>query len=241
MGIRVFLSVLSFIPLLAQQSVSPVGFSGSRQTIRAFNAGGEITLPTSRLQLDITYPGGRNERGDLLFVYDPQTGHYLWRYNPFHTSGETLSFLSGFNSGGEAVYADPAALVDFLMTQFYVTAHTNQADSLDAAERAAIDEIQKGLPIFEKRGYHTDQKSVPIFGAIGRQFRCPPVSPVCNDLDQIVSINRPANNWRLVLRNRFDVEVILDEKFNLVSARRLTEPPESESKEMELRVLEKQQ
>ena len=31
-------------------------------------------------------------------------------------------------------------------------------------------------------------------------------------------------NWRLVLRNRYDVEVIVDQNFDLVSAQQLTQP-----------------
>jgi hypothetical protein len=153
-----------------------------------------------------------------------QCQHHFWRYNPFHSPGETASFLRVLDSGEEAVYADSGALVDFLMTQFYVTEHTDRVDSLGAAERAAIDEIQKGLPVFEKNGYHTNQKSIPVFGAIGLEFRCAPTGSICSGVDKVVSISRPGDNWRLVLRNRFDVEVILDARFNLVSTGRLTAP-----------------
>jgi hypothetical protein len=44
------------IPLSAQQSVSPVAFSESKDAVPAFFSSGAITLPVAGLQLDIVYP-----------------------------------------------------------------------------------------------------------------------------------------------------------------------------------------
>ena len=56
------------IPLIAQQAVSPVAFSESKQAIGAFSSFGETTLPAARLQLDIVHAGGKSERGNLAVV-----------------------------------------------------------------------------------------------------------------------------------------------------------------------------
>ncbi len=216
-------------PLIFGESVVPVAFTESRHAIYAFSPFGEITLPVVRVQLEINYPRGKHEFGNLAIVYDPATGHYFWRYARVSHAGETVSFLDAMQEGSEAVYAGPAALVDFAMpAALYEKEHSEHADSLEAAERASMEEIRRGLAEFEGSGYHNDAKAITIPpgipGTEGREFYCPPDSQRCNGYSRIVSISRQGDNWRLVLRNHFDLEVILDSKFGPVSSRRLTDP-----------------
>jgi hypothetical protein len=85
---------------------------------------------------------------------------------------------------------------------------------------ASLNEIQQGLATLEG-GYHMDYKLVP-------DFWCAPLVAWCgNDRNTIASIGKQGSNWRLVLRNRWDEEVILDQNFNLVSAQQLTQPKQS--------------
>jgi hypothetical protein len=113
----------------------------------------------------------------------------------------------------------------------FAEAHKGQANSLDGAESAAIAEIERRLPEFEKSGYDTSISSrVPIFQEIGMDFACPPYgepgsSQGCGfGVKSIPSVSRVGDNWRLVVRNRWDQEVILDSSFKFVSTRRLSEP-----------------
>ena len=81
----------------------------------------------------------------------------------------------------------------------------------------------------EPSGYRTDSKEVSVARAIGREFACEFVDGVprvnCGfAVKSIVSIRWEDGNWRLVVRNRWDQEIILDSKFNLVSTRRLVDP-----------------
>jgi|ERR1039458_6529068 hypothetical protein len=218
--------VLASLPLLAQQTVSRVPFSEeSAHTIRAFSAAGEITLPVVRLQLDIRYPAGKQERGNLIVVYDPQTGHYFWRYSEVHRN-TTASFLDALESGVEAAYAGPDALVDFYVPgSLYSLAHPERAENMSAAREASIGAIQRGLPAFEKSGYHTDAAEENVAKAIGTsEFSCAPYPESgqnCGFKATIVSISHEGDKWRLVLRSRWDQEVTLDSKFKLISTRRL--------------------
>lgn len=224
------LSVLLWAPLEGQQGVSRVAFSESTHAVRAFSSYGDVSLPVARLQLDVQYPVRKKERGDLVVVYEPQSGHFLWRYEPINQAND--SFLNALNAGMLAVYVAPDDLVEFLMSgALYAKAHRERADNLWAAEGASITEIEHGLADFEKRGFHTDSKEIPLFSAIGMAFACPPpgepggLNSNCGwGAKRIVSVSREADNWRLVLRNRWDQEVILDRDFNFVSTRRLPEP-----------------
>jgi hypothetical protein len=88
--------------------------------------------------------------------------------------------------------------------------------------------------------YHMDYEFVPVLGRmIGldallplgykaippREFRCAPNQAWCPPASNIVvSIAKQSDNWRIVLRNRFDMEVIVAQNLDLVSARQLTKP-----------------
>ena len=226
------LLALFCLPALAQQSVSRVPLTESKHAIRAFSPSGDVTLPIIRLQIEIHHSSGKNEPGDLTVIYDPTNGHYFWRFLRAQHPGDTTSFSSALESGIVAVYASPAGLLDFgVGGAVFAEAHNGRADSLDGAESAAIAEIGRRLPEFEKNGYDTSAKSgVPVALAIGMDFACPPVgdpqfSQMCGfGAKSIPSVSRVGDSWRLVVRNRWDQEVILDSNFKFVSTKRLSEP-----------------
>ena|ERR1022692_370956 len=231
------------IPLMAQ--VSSVAFSDSKDVVPAFDSSGAITLPAARLKVDIAYPHGKHDRNEVTVVYDPKTGHYLWHvaaHNP-NNPDDTGLYLNAIKKQRAVAFADPAGLIDFgFAGTIFVKAWQGHADSLDAAVSASTNEMQQGLAVAEGSGYHTDYKFVPIAGpVVGFQaktppggfkpfpsgFTCeaPPRSSFCpTDNNTIASVSRQGSNWRLVLRNRFDVEVILDQNFDLVSLQQLTQP-----------------
>jgi hypothetical protein len=236
----ILLSLVS-IPLMAQ--VSSVAFSDSKDVVPAFDSSGAITLPAARLKVDVAYPHGKQDRNELTVVYDPKTGHYLWHvaaHNP-NNPDDAGVYLKGIKKQRTVAFADPAGLVDFIFAgTIFVKAWQGRADNLDAAVSASTKEIQQGLAVAEGLGYHRDYKFTPVFGPVmGFDAKIPPdvkpfpdgftcgpiLSAFCpTDNDTIASISRQGSNWRLVLSNRFDVEVILDQNFDLVSVQQLTQP-----------------
>ena len=99
---------------------------------------------------------------------------------------------------------------------------------MDSAEQASIDEIQNGLPVFEHNGFR--RPDIEVKFGLDNEFRCEPLNSACQDhKNQIVSIAKDGENWRLLLRNRYDAEVVLDQDFKWVSTKRLTQPPKDTS------------
>jgi hypothetical protein len=156
-----------------------------------------------------------------------------------------MNFKTRNESGRNTLYADAEGLFEFLFgADLFVRTHKSRADSLDAAERVAFDEIQRGLAVIEqnelpqmrpgRQPWPWDYMPVDVRRVIPLEFSCFPVTAYgCNPgwlKNSIVSVSRQGGNWRLVLRNRWDHEVILDANFNLVSNRQLT-TPKSERKE----------
>lgn len=240
--------LLLLAPLLGQ--VSLVSGSDSKDVVPAFDSSGAITLTATRLKIDANYPKGKKERHEFTVVYDTQTGHYLWHIlptNPNNPDDRGL-YVEGIKKQRAVTFAASEGLVDFIFAgTIFVKVWQGRAASLDAAILAATNDVQRELAIAEGRGYHMDYKFVPVFGNIlgfegkiplgikpfPRGFTCeyPPTSAFCPTTNNtIASVSRQGVNWRLVLRNRFDVEVILDQNFDLVSIQQLTEATKAVSK-----------
>lgn len=221
--------ILASLPLAAQ--VTPVPSSESKDTVPAFDSSGAITLPAARLKIDVTYPRGKKERIELTVVYDPKTGHYLWHLmTPY--PGDTGLWLEAIKTHRSLAYADPACLMDFSGAAF-AKAWVGHADSLDAAVSASVQEIQQGFAANGGNPYVMGYRIVRLSGPITSldepvtfmDFACAPLNSWCPpNSTMIVSIAKQGANWRLVLRNRFDVEVVLDQNLDMVSARQLTRP-----------------
>jgi hypothetical protein len=237
---RPLLVSLVSIPMLAQ--VSPVAFSDSRDIVPAFSPSGSISLPAALLKVDIDYPRGKKERRELTVVYEPTSGYYLWNIsNRNPNRPEDVGVRLKMMKEQETVqFVDPTGLIQFAFGDgLVVKKWQGRAGSIDAAVSAAANDIRQGLTTFEGIGFHRDYKFIPVFGPligfdaklppgykpIPREFYCEAFNAFCpSDNNRIASISKQGTNWRLVLRNRFDVEVILDQNFDLVSAQRLTEP-----------------
>ena len=206
--------------ILSAQTVSIVAFSESKHSIRAFSPSGEIVLPVVRCQLDIHPSNGNDQIVDLTIIYDPQSGRYFWK-------AARLENKSELTSGSEAVYIDSSTLIDFYMPgDLWVQEYSQRADSLEAAQSESIDAIKKGLAAYEKNGFATGAKEVLVARKIGNEFICGEANltkAYCGTgAKHIVSISRVDEKWRLVVRNHYDQEIILDGAFNLLSTRRLS-------------------
>lgn len=226
------------IPLAAQ--VSRVASSESRDTVPAFDPSGAITLPVAHLEIDVEFSRGKKEVRELTVVFDPKTGYYLWHCTPpsLDKPERARLRLGVMKEQRTVAFADSTGLVDFgLASGLFAKVYRRRADSLDAAVSASIEEIQQGLTTYNSIGFHTDYKLIPVFGQvrgfklpagyvpISREFECEPDRAYCPGAVSIIaSITKQGNNWRLVLRSRFDVEAIVDQNLDLVSARQLTQP-----------------
>lgn len=231
-----FCFLLFSLTALAQPSVSSVAFTESRQPVRAFSAFGETSIPSVRVQVDV--PNSENaekkERGDVLIIYNPETGHYLWRYHAFHSADDTYSSLESATSGRVALYLEKDRILSFTTGWPWISEYHERAQSLDAAKQAVFGWLERGHPTLSKGGGRKvestplDLKEGATLGGIPRECFCGPEPRRSDcpqwDKTQIVSVSKQGENWRLVWRNLWDQETILDAKFKPLSTRRLTPP-----------------
>jgi uncharacterized protein YegP (UPF0339 family) len=223
-----------------------VAFSEVLDTIPAFSDRGAISLPVTRRLIDVTNPDGKKERADLLVVYDSEGGHYLWRYAAANSPSEIASTLAEYKSRSSAIYVTSDGFTEFSGGR--VIEYKGKSTGLSNAADRSIEEVQRTFPqARQTRGLKTFPfidapplvglenspswtKRLPGFKPIPADFVCVNYGERgeggrCPHGTLVVSISRQADGWRLVLRNRYDVEVILDQKFDLVSTRQLTPGP----------------
>ena len=128
----------------------------------------------------------------------------------------------------EAIYAAPDAIYYFyLPAGLYVDRHWARASDLESAVKASIDEMKDNLQrhkMIEIKSHSSP--GLKAMGSVGQDFSCPwpPTSPICPpSKNKIVSISRKEGNWILVLRRRYDQELIIDSAKKFVSTRKLSE------------------
>jgi hypothetical protein len=218
--------ICAWIPLALGQSITRLPLTETTHVVNAFTSYGFRAVDAAVVIVDITSIGGGHERGQLTTVFDKENGHYFWRITIPFSQDEEASVLSSLGAGVSAVYASPESLVYF--NGFWVQEHREKAFNLSNAEDAAVDAIRRNLVGLAAKAYDTGLKQIEFHdGAVNDGFSCPELatSAICRTVTRFISINKTENKWRLVMRNRWDMEVILDTNFDVIGSRQLTSPP----------------
>lgn len=236
--------MLTLVSVSLMAQVTPQASSESKDEISGIDSIGARTLTTSRLTLDVTYPRGKKqERLELTVVHDPKGGYYLWHSINVNSDqlGNVGNRLKVMKERRVVVFAEPTSLVEFAFGDVLAASvWRRRAETADAAVSASIDEIRQGLALLEDGRSLKATKLVPFLDEkkvsggktpvevrkMWQEFRCEDFNSFCPSTNNtIASITKQGSNWRLLLRNRFDVEVILDQNFDLISVTQSTLPP----------------
>jgi hypothetical protein len=231
---QLLLFFIACIPLAGQSPVSQVALSENQGPVSLMSGTGKRLAAAVHLQVDLSYPRGPRERRDLSVVFDQQSGRYMWELASFPapTKGK---FREDLESRKAALYSGPEGLVQFWYnTELFVKVRSGLANSLDDAKRLSLEELANGLtkiepgykvPTTELPSWPWDFKPLDVFHAIGSEMFCASDVAYCTGKPSTIElIEKQGGNWRVIVRNRFDVEVILDQSFKLLSARKLTQP-----------------
>ena len=198
--------------LFAGRFVSEVAFTGSTHSIHGFSSKGDVTLAVRSFQVDVQYPDGERERGDVFVIYDPESGHYAYLFAEVRAAVPG-SFLTQLESGNFGIYAGEDKLVEFVVqSDLDIQEGAARAANLDGACAAAVEEMESRV-LKKTDRLHNDVIVTPLYQAVGGEFACPQhgegdYSPMCSfHAKKISSITRQGENWRLVIENRWDQEL----------------------------------
>ena len=244
--------LLAAITLPLQSQVLQFSQSESREEIAAFGPSGPTIHQAAYLRVDMTNPLGKRDVGELTVLFDSLTGYYLWAITtlPADRREERGLLVNRMKARKLVAFADSGGLTEFSISSG-LSAKTwrSRATSLTGAIAASIAEIQrfpasaaalrrdyipipitlprkvKSSPVFT--GVYIDFRIPANFKPIPQTFWCAEFNSFCpTNNNSIVSITKQGNNYRLIVRARFDAEVIVDQNLDVVSAQQLTQPAE---------------
>ena len=218
---------LSLTPLMAQLQIEKVPPPEARHMIQGFSASGSISLQAISIHLTFRQADGRSAGGELMVLRDPGTGHFMWTFVQSSQPNESKGLLlREYQAPTHAIWVASEGLIDFsLAGQLHLTKYAQRSGSLDIAERLSLEELKRALLTVEKDRFRRNAVQL-LIKEFDRDFSCPPLSAICLDYKSTIeSVSKDGDNWRLVLRNRYDVELMFDSKFNWVSTKQLTDSP----------------
>jgi hypothetical protein len=183
------------------------------------------------VHLRITVPDGNQLNCELLIIYDTVSKVFWWTLS--QTGGARLSLDSARWFGTHsAIYATENKVVAFWGPSpgsLYVVERKGlTAYSADEAQATIIQYIQvHAVDIAERRAWLGLGGTEVLLGGsrIPLSFWLAPLQVAAvQRTTKIVSVVRDGLKWRLILRDQWDQEVVLDDSYHFVSTRRLDMP-----------------
>jgi hypothetical protein len=182
-----------------------------------------------QLSLLISLPRGGRLNGRLLVVYDTVSNRFGWN---LQNAGEHWAGSDSAEWFAEhaAAYVGVDRVVLFWETTpgqlFIVERLSLSASSLEEAQNKAINEIANHTADIERGGEYLrlGGTTVPLpTSRVPHEFWFDRLQAhVSYGRTRITSVQKEQTGWRLVLRDHWDQELILDEFYSFVSTRRLT-------------------
>ncbi len=200
--------------------VSEIAFSRRDDSWRAYSSSGAtVHLQARYSKLTVPWPDGTSRDAELLVLFDPHTGYYLWDHLVSLPSKVYPDAFQGWLSTS-ALYADDDGIEWYALggMQLEVRRSSGHAESLDRAYDDVYHDLQAHWP---ERRQRKGQfiKTVEVWKLLGDDFDRDPANvftqPVIDD------VARSGKQWILKIHARWPAELILDEDFNAVNAKRI--------------------
>jgi hypothetical protein len=219
---------LTILPAAVRAAdVSEVAFTRTDDSFRANSAGGEVRIQSRHSMLAVHLPDGTPRKCELVVLFDPASGQYLWNHTIAVEQQDTFplefaSLLSG-SSGNSALYvsADRITWFTFAAMELEVRQSSGQAQTLDAAYDAALASLrERWLDYFNSKIQATH--TVAVWKLVDRAFFDDPEKP-SPVYPAIETVTRSGSEWLLTIRARWKAQLTLDESFNPQGIKRIGE------------------
>jgi hypothetical protein len=205
------------------------GTSTADRMTKASAGSMESPILLREIHINIPLPEGRSFPGDLLIAYDTVSYHYwwlLWGDGGWLPGGTTADW---FASHAAMVVVENKIVVFWSVRVLSRLERVGlSATGIEDAQRQVLDLIRRRASEYvHPDAFLPDTKSIDLPRLFPWNFWFPPGIPVRPiGHTQILSAHKEGANWRLVMRDQWDQELILDESYAFVSTRRLdTVPP----------------
>ena len=189
------------------------------------------------VHITFTVSSGRRINGELLIALDIDSHQFWWILRNDGDTEPTLAAADWFVSHS-GIFIDRAKVVVFWNPwpgQIFVLERRGLlANNLDDAQQQALAAIQQHPDEFgpggTRFGLLRAEISLPQLRIPSEFWREKYQSAPVMERTKIVSVSKEGSQWRLVLRDHWDQEVILDDTYKFVDTRRLPDSSAKESK-----------
>jgi hypothetical protein len=193
-----------------------------------------MEFPTREILVDGNYPSGKPSRGNLLVVFDPSTGHFLWVCDIYWANPELLRepgrlpphelrLTKSMQFNTKALYVYEDHIVAFTMDGgplgIYVRESAETAKDLDAAENEALRRVNRELAAFENDRMHGWRK-VELSKHFGHDFLSPKDPGLIVGLPRLFDVAHN-DNWEIVLEGNWKARVTMNAKYEVVKVERV--------------------
>ncbi len=202
--------------------VGEIAFSRSDDSLPAYSSSGEtVHLQGRHSRLTVPLADGTSRDAELLVLFDPHTGYYLWDHvvaSPGKMDPREHVFQDWLKTS--VLYADNDGIKWFALggMDLLVRRSSGRAESLDRAYDEVFHDLQAHWPERrQRRGQFL--KTVEVWKLLdSTYYRDPENNPLQPVIDGVA---RSGKGWTLKIQARWAAELILDEDFNAVSAKRI--------------------
>ena len=205
------------------------------RTISAYIPAGRMDFPTREILVEGSYPSGRPNRGNLLIVFDPSTGHFLWVYDIYWAPQELLRepgrlplhelrLTKSMQFDNKALYIYKDQIVAFTVgggpLGIYIRESAETAKDLNDAENRSVRKATAELAAFEEDRMHGWRK-VELSKHFGQDFLSQKNGPSgIVGLPRLFDVARD-DNWEIVLKGNWKAKITVNDKYDVVKVERV--------------------
>ena len=184
------------------------------------------------VRLRIHLPSGEQMNGELILAHAALSNQFSWILQNTRDSETTFDSAKWFATHAAVFVATDKILLFRRVQPTDIWIHERRgltAWNLEEAQRKATKDIRSHLAEIEKGGLARGLGGVTT-AQIGRQipfdlYLHPGNAQSNPGIISIITAAREGRGWKLIVRARWDQEIILDESFGFVSTRRLPASP----------------
>ena len=123
MKIKIWLASAALVAVAHAADVSEVASTRSVDTFPAFSSAGRVNLVAAHSMLSVHLPDGTPRQDELVVLFDPASGKYLWEHDIVlrEDEGHATYFRDRLSTFNSALYADKDGIVWFFFSGLNLT------------------------------------------------------------------------------------------------------------------------
>lgn len=237
MRIAMIALIVSTLPATAMSDagdLKPIASARTEEVISAFGPVGRMLVPAREILVEGRYPDGKATAGNLLILFDPSSGYFVWSCQTSWVSPEPrgggrpaglhkLHLIEEAKHDRMAIYADKDRLTGFSLMAYprdvYIRQLTQKASNIYDAENRGLREATDLLSSLE-HNYWYGWNTVSLHEALGREFFARKDSVLIGGAS-FLEVGYRMQNWVITLQAQWRARIVISDKYELTKIDRV--------------------